>query len=511
MSAVVETESEVRTSGDLPEGWSAATLGEIGDYLNGRAFKASEWSKSGRPIIRIQDLTGSKSKPNFFKGRVEERYVVRLGDFLISWAATLGAYIWSGPEGVLNQHIFKVHSKIDQKFHYYLANRILEELYQHTHGSGMVHITKGRFDNISVPIPPLAEQKRIVAKIKTLLARVNAARERLAKMPVILKRFRQAVLAAACSGRLTEDWHKHHSSVMHADEIVESIKRRKMHEIGAKKAEKVLEIYKYQEENNSEKLPPTWRYMTLDKLVRSFDYGTSAKSNPTGKVPVLRMGNIQNGRIDWSDLMYTSNPSEIKKYLLKPGTVLFNRTNSPELVGKTAIYRGEQPAIFAGYLIRVNNEPELNPEYLNCCLNTDYAREYCMTVKTDGVSQSNINAQKLAKFEIPFCSPEEQQEIVRRVDALYKLADTIEKRVAAATIQADRLTQAILAKAFRGELVPTEAELARHEGRGYETAAQLLHRIKSERVAITESKPPGAVSTAQRAGRSPSPNPARSP
>jgi type I restriction enzyme S subunit len=159
--------------------------------------------------------------------------------------------------------------------------------------------------------------------------------------------------------------------------------------------------------------------------------------------------------------------------------VLFNRTNSPELVGKTAIYRGERPAIFAGYLIRITHLPELDPQYLNFCLNTNYAREFCSHVKTDGVSQSNINAQKLGQFKLPYCPLPEQHEIVRRVGALFKLADAIEKRVDAATKRADKLTQAILGKAFRGELVPTEAELARAEGRDYETAQQLLGRIAS--------------------------------
>jgi type I restriction enzyme, S subunit len=100
---------------DLPSGWEWTTLGEIGDYVNGRAFKPSEWSLNGRPIIRIQNLTGSGSAFNYFDGNLEEKYVVRTGDFLISWAATLGSFVWNGPEGALNQHIFKVKSYIDSR------------------------------------------------------------------------------------------------------------------------------------------------------------------------------------------------------------------------------------------------------------------------------------------------------------------------------------------------------------------------------------------------------------
>ena len=122
------------------------------------------------------------------------------------------------------------------------------------------------------------------------------------------------------------------------------------------------------------------------------EYSTAAKSSKSGRVPVLRMGNNPNGTFDWADLVYTSDNDEIAGYLLHDGDVLFNRTNSRELVGKTAIYRGERPAIFAGYLIRVNQIPAVvESEYLNFFLNSNVARQYGNSVKTDGVNQSNIN------------------------------------------------------------------------------------------------------------------------
>ena len=194
---------------------------------------------------------------------------------------------------------------------------------------------------------------------------------------------------------------------------------------------------------------------------------------PSGKVPVLRMGNIQNGEINWNNLVYTSDEKEIQKYKLNSGDVLFNRTNSPELVGKTSIYRGEHPAIFAGYLIKINNFIELDSEYLNYCLNTNYAKNYCWRVKTDGVSQSNINAQKLGKFEVPLCSIEEQKEIVSHVKSLLQAAETIEQQYQETKANLDLLNQSILAKAFRGELVP--------QNPNDEPASILLERIRAER------------------------------
>jgi type I restriction enzyme S subunit len=305
---------------------------------------------------------------------------------------------------------------------------------------------------VEIPLAPLAEQRRIVSKVEALLARVNAARQRLGRVPAVLKRFRQSVLAAACSGRLTADWRRHEGLI-----------------------------------DESEEKPALWKERCLSDLCTEFNYGSSAKSSKEGLIPVLRMGNLQDGKLDWTDLAFTSDADEIDKYALHPNTVLFNRTNSPELVGKTALYRGERPAVFAGYLIRVVHGPELDPHFLNFALNAPIFRDYCASVKTDGVSQSNINAQKLAAYPLSWCPLPEQREIVRQVEALFALADKIEARVTASITRADKLIQATLAKAFRGELVPTEAELAELEGREFETAQALLDRIHDERNRVAPS------------------------
>lgn len=166
----------------LPAGWTHTTLGELGRYINGRGFKKSEWGVAGRPIIRIQNLTGSGSSFNYYDGPVEDRYVVRDGDLLVSWAATLGAYVWRGPEALLNQHIFRVESNIDREFHKYLLDFKLQELMRHTHGSGIVHITKGKFDSVPVALPPFQEQRRIVEILDAHLSRLDAAAADLARV-----------------------------------------------------------------------------------------------------------------------------------------------------------------------------------------------------------------------------------------------------------------------------------------------------------------------------------------
>jgi len=284
-----------------------------------------------------------------------------------------------------------------------------------------------------VPVAPLNEQRRIAAKLDTTLAAVDACRQRLDGVAELLKRFRQAVLAAATSGELTREWREGRG------------------------------------------LQEDWPEVQLGDHADGFNYGTSAKSQSEGEIPVLRMGNVQAGEIDWRDLVYTSDLSEIAKYMLEPGDILFNRTNSPELVGKTAIYRGEQPAIYAGYLIRVRCSASLDPEFLNLSLNSPQARDYCWRVKSDGVSQSNINAKKLAAYPFELPPIEEQHEIIRRAQDLFTLADQLEARLHSARKVVDRLTPALLAKAFRGELVPQDPS--------DEPASVLLDRLRAARQA----------------------------
>ena len=213
------------------------------------------------------------------------------------------------------------------------------------------------------------------------------------------------------------------------------------------------------------------------------EYGTSAKSSESGKVPVLRMGNIQNMNFDWSDLVYTSDTEEITRYSLKEGDVLFNRTNSPELVGKTAIYKGERSAAFAGYLIRINQiECIVDSRYLNFYLNSYTAKQYGNRVKTDGVNQSNINGERLAHYPFPYCSTEEQKVIVSILDEQLSLVDQMEDEISLELQKSDALRQSILKKAFSGKLVAQDPN--------DEPASVLLERIRAEKEAQSGKKKP---------------------
>jgi len=413
------------------------TLGEIGSYLNGRAFKKSEWSTSGRPIIRIQDLTGSNRNPNHFEGEVADRHVVEPGDLLISWSATLGVYIWDGPEAVLNQHIFKVESAIDPGLHYHIVRERIGELQRRSHGSGMVHVTKGSFEETPVVLPRSPEAQRELA---ALLDRCDAVREssldHLEAAQTVLGGVRQSVLAAACSGRLTASWRQKNSEVQ-AEEPVPQLRRK-----GKKAPPLSLPL---------PTAPSSYVTTSLRDVALSIDYGTSEKLSGTaeGGIPVLRMGNIQAGLLDLDDLKYCADPANVDSLMLTEGDLLFNRTNSPELVGKSAVFRSPLPMSFASYLIRVRLNPQYaDCDYVNYWLNSAWGRAWAHQVRTDGVSQSNINGTKLGDMPLLLPPVEEQREIVRRAKGLLSLSASLAQKAQTASSAIRKSDQALLAKVF---------------------------------------------------------------
>ena len=146
--------------------WKSIKLGDAATFINGYAFKPSDWNDTGKEIIRIQNLTGSSTETNYYSGQIPNRYLVKRGNLLISWSATLGIYEWAKEDAWLNQHIFKVvfdKEEFDKGFFRHLIGQMLEQMGRAVHGSTMKHITKKRFDNLQIPLPPLPEQKKIAA------------------------------------------------------------------------------------------------------------------------------------------------------------------------------------------------------------------------------------------------------------------------------------------------------------------------------------------------------------
>ncbi len=301
---------------------------------------------------------------------------------------------------------------ISEYFYYYFKYRWFDYNKDKMYGTAIPYIRLKNLQQFPIPVAPLIEQRRIVVLIESLFAKLDEAREKAQAVIDSFEPRRSAVLHKAFSGELTEQWRQEHGMVLES-----------------------------------------WKRLSVSSVCNSLKYGTAKKSEKTGSVVVIRMGNLQQGEIDWSDLAYSNDKDDIEKYHLSAGDVLFNRTNSAALVGKTSIYRGEYPAIYAGYLIKLDYKHDvIIGEFLNYALNTNHAKKYCNSVKTDGVNQSNINAKKIGAYIIPVPTINEQVKIVECLQKLLKKEQQAQKAAESVIDQIDTMKKAILSRAFRGEL-----------------------------------------------------------
>ena len=167
-----------------------ARLGDIATYINGYAFKPSDWSDTGLPIIRIQDLTGNLYQANRYNGEYAPKYEVNDGDVLISWSASLGIYVWHGEKALLNQHIFKVvfdKTEISKTFFVHQVENILEKATSEAHGATMKHLTKPVFDALPFYLPPLDEQRKIAAVLDRVSDLIAKRCQQLDKLDLLIK------------------------------------------------------------------------------------------------------------------------------------------------------------------------------------------------------------------------------------------------------------------------------------------------------------------------------------
>ncbi|MDE2716947.1 MAG: restriction endonuclease subunit S [Chloroflexota bacterium] len=231
-----------------------------------------------------------------------------------------------------------------------------------------------------------------------------------------------------------------------------------------------------------QELPEGWVWATVGQLSSRIEYGTSTKASsvPSG-IPVLRMGNIQDGELNFSDLKYLEGDHpETQKTILGHGDLLFNRTNSAELVGKSAVYKDwHLKACFASYLIRVSFLSDISSDYVCTFINSRHGRAYIAQVRSQQVGQANVNGTKLAAMPIPLPPLAEQPRIVAEVERRLSVIQQTEATVEASLTRAERMRQSILKRAFSGKLVPQDPN--------DEPASVLLGRIRAEREAAAKS------------------------
>lgn len=390
-------------------------------------------------------------------------------------------------------HVFRSNGTVLPEYlHRYLRQQSFrDDAKAHMSGSaGQLRVPADYVKQVELPLPPLAEQERIVAKVEALLSRVRSARQRLAVVPDILKRFRQAVLTHACSGKLTEDWRANVDSFSSAaDEVAAAVQRRR-DEYEAKcrtarankKKPPTRPANLNPREVNAEGLPEvpdTWTWVYLPDV----GYMNRGKSRHRprnaphlygGPYPFIQTGEIARSRGRITEHRQTYSEAGLAQSRLWPAntvaiTIAANIANSAILA---------YDACFPDSVVGVIPDADVAlPEYIEFFIRT---ARHDLELYAPATAQKNINISILKELAVPLPPVDEQREIGRRAEALVALAYSIEQRVQAVIKQANALTQSILAKAFRGELVPTEADLARVEGREYESADQLLLRIREQ-------------------------------
>ena len=428
----------------LANGWEYAEIGNLCLLINGKAFKPSDWTNEGLKIVRIQNLNNHKAKYNHFSGEIESKFIINNGELLFAWSGTpgtsFGAHIWNGNTAVLNQHIFRVifnETLLNKTFFRIAINYKLQELISKAHGGvGLRHVTKGKFEKTKISLPPLNEQKRIVTKIEALQTRSTAVKEELKAIKPLLNQFRQSVLASAFRGDLTKDWREQNRDI-------------------------------------------PWEYTTLESVIKDRPrngYSPKAVDYPT-QVKSFSLSATTSGIFKPEYFKYIDQFLDLYSYLwLKPGDVLIQRSNTLEYVGTSAIYTGQfGDFIYPDTVMKIQvDEDKTTNKFIHYSLSNKKTRQYFKDNATGTAgNMPKINQKTVMNTPVSLPTIEEQKEIVRRIESLFKLADSIEQQYQQAEIDLETLNQSILAKAFRGELVPQDPN--------DEPASVLLERIKEER------------------------------
>jgi type I restriction enzyme S subunit len=283
---------------------------------------------------------------------------------------------------------------------------------------------------LEIPLPTLNEQKKVVTHFLRFESEQAELNYEITYQKKLLNNLRQRIFQEAIEGRLTASWRKLNHCMETASTLLERIIAEKAELIKNQKIKPHKPRTQISDKEKPFELPQEWIWCPLGDIANGFQYGTSSKSLVVGKIPVLRMGNIQSGEVSWDGLVFSNDDDEIEKYKVEDGDLLFNRTNSRELVGKTALFRGDRQSIFAGYLVRFRMALDICPEYANFVMNSILHNEWCNEVKTDALGQSNINATKLRMFRFPLPPLLEQSMIVEKVKKLLMLCDQLEAEIA---------------------------------------------------------------------------------
>ena len=427
----------------VPDNWGWVAVGDSMDMFNGRAFKPEEWSTQGTPIIRIQNLNNEHAAFNRCKAELDPKIHVHDGDFLISWSGTpgtsFGAFIWNRGFAFLNQHIFRcevVTGVFEKKFLRLAINARLDEIISQAQGAvGLRHITKGKLESIRLPLPPLAEQKRIVAKVDELMAlcdRLEAQQQERETRHAVLARaslsrfadaptpanlhflfhpsytispadLRKSILTLAVQGKLVpQDPNDEPAEELLKRSLAE---RRKLKRTDATKVQALSA-----EEALGYDIPESWRWQQLDDLLvfgptngfspKAVDYETPVRS--------LTLSATTSGRFkgEHSKFITTEVPSDSDLWL-RDGDILVQRGNTIEYVGVAAVYRGQPNCfVYPDLMMKLRVASTFDVGFIHLAMSQVAGRDF-LRARASGTSGSmpKINQTTLKILPIPLPPP----------------------------------------------------------------------------------------------------------
>ncbi len=391
------------------QAWPQKAIGDLCELINGRAFKPSDWGKAGLPIVRIQNLNDHHKPFNQYDGPYRDIHLIDDGAILLSWSGTpgtsFGCFRWTRGPALLNQHIFKVkvdESTIDGDFFIFAVNNILDEMIRQAHGGvGLRHITKGKLEAILLPVPHIAEQRRIVARIKECLERVEE-----------IDTLRQ----------------ESHSE---ADQLAASF-------------------------FSALESAGKWPLVSVGELVVKSRNGRSiAKQNQNATGYVLSISSVHDVTLDLSQRKPIVLSDEVaKQFAISEGDVFVSRSNTKDLVGlaSVAMKAPKDRIIYPDLLIKLQvDSNKILPRFLAQSLRTPESRRQIRD-RAVGTSQSmvKISGERLKEVKLPLPPLKIQSVLIAEYDSIdssiRELATDLQ------SIPISELRQSILRKAFAGEL-----------------------------------------------------------
>jgi type I restriction enzyme, S subunit len=460
---VLTSSDETSEIGELPYDWRIVRIGDFCKVMGGKRLpKGYKYSKTptNHPYIRVTNFHDMSVKLNELEyidkntQKIISSYTISKNDLYISIAGSIGK-VGIIPESIdganFTENAAKIvlPSNIDKKFLCLVLNSKLcqKQIEQLTIATNQPKLALFRIKEIFFPLPPLAEQQSIVTRTEAVLEHVNAARGQLRRMPLIMKRFRKEVLAAACSGRLTEGWRDENPDVESGSQLLERLteNRKKIKKVGTT----------FENDTFFEKLPElpiTWTWSTIQQTAERVTVGHVGPMKNEYRsegIPFLRCQNVRENYFDSRGLVYISSQfhESLKKSALEPGDLVVVRSGN---VGVCCIIPESLSEANCSDLVIVKKPfgfvPKFGAYYVN-----SLAQKW-IDFGTVGIALSHFNTKSVATLPIPIPPLNEQYEIVRRVGMLFERAVAFDNEVAAASRRCERLTQAVLGKAFAGKL-----------------------------------------------------------